>query len=199
MHSARENKKKKQKKRERKRNKKRLGVCECIGEGRRIQQAAKKDENPVNYARYFFVHLSRAPSLVWTISITTVLKFNDSEPNELHLDKFAFVGFVALVPRNTVNLTREPTGVMNYGEYEFVRPFFILSSPAPSSLLVFRDPEDSADPELLEPYPGLSRYTSEQHTIPFHRRPSRRIFEGRKRCPSETKTLSRGLVGSDAV
>lgn len=129
MHSARENKKKKQKKRERKRNKKRLGVCECIGEGRRIQQAAKKDENPVNYARYFFVHLSRAPSLVWTISITTVLKFNDSEPNELHLDKFAFVGFVALVPRNTVNLTREPTGVMNYGEYEFVRPFFILHRP----------------------------------------------------------------------
>lgn len=66
---------------------------------------------------------------VWTISITTVLKFNDSEPNELHLDKFAFVGFVALVPRNTVNLTREPTGVMNYGEYEFVRPFFILHRP----------------------------------------------------------------------
>ena len=27
-----------------------------------------------------------------------VLKFNDSEPNELHVDKFAFVGFVAAPP-----------------------------------------------------------------------------------------------------
>lgn len=110
MHIARENKKKKEKERER--NKKdsvnplEREETDSAGSG-----GAKKDENPVNYARYFFVHLSRAPSLVWTISITTVLKFNDSEPNELRLDKFAFVAFVALVPRNTVNLTREPTGL----------------------------------------------------------------------------------------
>lgn len=81
-----------------------------------------------------------APSLVWTISITTVLKFNDSEPNELHLDKFAFVGFV---PRNTVNLTREPR-VMNYGEYElFARSFFDFASslyiyPRPFATKVFQ-------------------------------------------------------------
>lgn len=85
-----------------------------------------------------------APSLVWTISITTVLKFNDSEPNELHLDKFAFVGFV---PRNTVNLTREPR-VMNYGEYEFARPFFDFASflyLSPPLSTAFS--KDSADPE----------------------------------------------------
>lgn len=121
-----------------------------------------------------------APSLVWTISITTVLKFNDSEPNELHLDKFAFVGFV---PRNTVNLTREPR-VMNYGEYEFARPFFdfasflYLSPPLPTAFS-----KDSADPELVS-------------LDTCH--PPRRIFEGRNRgCPSGTKKniVARSVMG----
>lgn len=79
MHSARENKKK-----EREREgeiKKRLGVCESIGErGDGFRQEAEEGREPGELCAILFrSFVARAPSLVWTISITTVLKFNDSE------------------------------------------------------------------------------------------------------------------------
>lgn len=72
------------KKREREREgeiKKRLGVCESIGErGDGFRQEAEEGREPGELCAILFrSFVARAPSLVWTISITTVLKFNDSE------------------------------------------------------------------------------------------------------------------------